>query len=68
MAEGGMVYVGGLWKSQTKNKQNMLSGTVGKHLKVVILPNKNKTPGDNKPDANMFFANVEREDGDSDNR
>ena len=61
---GGMKYIGGLWKSKTKSGQNMLSGNIGKYIKIVILPNKNKQQGDNKPDVNMFIADPERRDSD----
>jgi hypothetical protein len=62
----GMKYIGGLWKSKTKSGQNMLSGNIGRHIKIVILPNKNKQAGDKKPDVNLFIAEPERrEDDDS---
>ena len=69
MAEGGMILIGGLWKGKTRDDRPILSGKVGNNFKIVILPNKNKQPGDKRPDCNMFIAAVEREQnsgGDSD--
>lgn len=68
MAEGydnsSMKYIGGLWKGKTRDGQNMLSGILGKHIKIVILPNKNKQAGDKRPDVNVFIAEPEKRSGD----
>jgi hypothetical protein len=61
---GGMKYIGGLWKGKTRDGQNMLSGILGKHIKIVILPNKNKQAGDKRPDVNVFIAEPEKRSGD----
>lgn len=60
--ENGMIYVGGLWKGETKGGDKMLSGKVGM-VKIVILPNKKKERGDKRPDVNIFIAQAEKKEG-----
>jgi hypothetical protein len=49
-----LIPVTGLWKSTLKSGGAMLSGTVSPGLRLVILPNKNKTGS--QPDYRAFFA------------
>lgn len=62
--ENGMIYVGGLWKGETKSGDKMLSGKVGM-VKIVILPNKKKERGDKRPDVNIFITQAEKKEGSS---
>jgi hypothetical protein len=60
--ESNMVLIGGLWKSQTQAGVNMMSGSLTRTSKIIILPNKKKQPGDKSPDALMFIAPIEKKD------
>jgi hypothetical protein len=55
-----MIPVTGLWKRKIKSSgETMLSGTISRSLRVVILPNKDKQDGDKKPDYLLFFSKNE---------
>ena len=61
MSEGSkMVLLTGLWKSQNRNGETMLSGNISKSARFVVLPNKaknSKNESDSKkPDYLIFMA------------
>jgi len=55
-----MVLLTGLWRSQTKDGSQMLSGNLSRSSRIVILVNKqkhkDKTGDEKKPDYLVFLA------------
>ncbi len=60
-----LLQVTGLWKNTSANGDTYLQGKLGPNIRILIFKNKFKT-ADNQPDYQIYFAPVERKDGEAD--
>ena len=56
--------VSGLWKNTSANGDMYLQGKLGNSVRILIFKNKYKT-ADNQPDYQIYFAPVERREGEA---
>lgn len=61
MTDSNLIRLTGLWKTQTKAGETMLSGAVSASSKLLILPN-NKKAKDSDPDYIAFLAPAEKKE------
>jgi uncharacterized protein (DUF736 family) len=59
-----LMQVGGLWKNTSANGDTYLQGKLGPNVRILIFKNKYKN-ADNQPDYQIYFAPVERKEGDT---
>jgi len=59
-----LIKIGAMWKGKTKAGKPMLSGTVNRDTRIVILENSHKEKP-NQPDFYLFFTANEKKDEDS---
>jgi hypothetical protein len=57
--EGNLIRLTGLWKSQTKTGETMLTGGLSPSSKLIVLPN-NRKQKDSDPDYIAFMASGEK--------
>ena len=58
-----LVKVTGLWKSEDRNGNMVLSGSLSGTARVLILVNQYKAEQERGPDFNMFITKAEPKDG-----
>jgi len=51
----GLVRLGGVWKEIANNGDTYYSGELRPGVKMLIFRNKQKTPGSNQPDFEVFL-------------
>jgi len=61
MTDNNLIRITGLWKSQTKAGETMLSGAVSATSRLLILPN-NKKERESDPDYIAFLAPAEKKE------
>lgn len=62
MTDNNLIRLTGLWKTQTKAGETMLSGAVSASSRLLILPNsKKEKPSD--PDYVAYMAPAEKKEG-----
>jgi len=61
MTDNNLIRITGLWKSQTKAGETMLSGAVSATSRLLILPNSKKEK-DSDPDYIAFLAPAEKKE------
>lgn len=62
MTDNNLIRITGLWKSQTKAGETMLSGAVSATSRLLILPN-NKKERESDPDYIAFLTPAEKREG-----
>jgi len=61
----GMIYLGGLWLSESKSGKKYFSGKLGLGGRILIFKNENRT-ADNQPEYNMYIVPAEQRDAQQD--
>ena len=56
MSEATMMRICGLWEHTTKDRRTYLTGPLSYGARLLILPNGNKRPGVNDPDAYVYVV------------
>ena len=59
------VRIGGVWKRKTRDGRVYYAGKMNNNLKILVFEVNKKN--ENQPDLEIFFAPVEREEGQGDN-
>ncbi len=50
-----IINAGGLWKQESNNGEDYLSGSMG-GIRILVFKNTKKEPGSNQPDYRLCFA------------